>query len=210
MPSVLTPPSLRLVICVSIAFIYLSVLVAMPCRAQTTSGTLIGNVRDASGAKLGRAKVTIINEENGNARATRSDNGGNFTLFNLPPGIYRATAAKEGFIDQTVKSFPVQFNQKNVIRLPQFTLRLASLQGTVTDSASIALPDATVVVASPSARVRRSVTTNSQGQYYVSDLPTGHYVVTALWQGGPARGVATVPVVLDRVEVFAPSLKLTE
>jgi len=180
------------------------------CSAQTTSGALVGSVNDSSGNNLVRATIRVVNEENGNARATRTDDGGNFTLFNLPPGIYRATASKEGFLNQTVKSFPVQFNQRNVIRLPQFTLRQAALKGTVIDAAQAALPDATVIVMNASARVRRTATTDGQGQYSVSDLPPGQYIVTALWQSDAGHSIASLPVAVDRSEVLAPPIKLAE
>jgi hypothetical protein len=210
MPLTFKKPCARLITYIFLILVLQSCLTSSVCRAQTTSGTLIGGVHDASGNNLVRAKITVVNEENGNVRATRTDASGNFTLFNLPPGIYRATASKEGFLDQTVQRFPVQFNQKNVIRLPQFTLLQAALKGSVIDAAQIALPDATVIVASPATRVRRTATTDEQGHYSVSDLPPGQYLVTAMWRSEAGHGIATLPMKLDRSEVFAPPIKLTE
>lgn len=200
----------RLVKAIFVIFILHSFMASSLCLAQTTSGTLIGTVNDASGNRLVKAKVAVVNEENGNIRATRTDGSGNFSLFNLPPGNYRATASKEGFLEQTVQRFPVQFNQKNLIRLPQFTLRLAALKGTVTDSAEVGLSDATVIIANPSARVRRTAMTDAQGQYSISELPPGQYIITALWRSDSGHGIATQPIALDRAEVLAPSLKLKE
>jgi len=202
--------SARLAAFIIVTFILLFFLTSSLSSAQTTSGTLMGSVHDAAGNNLTRAKITIVNQENGNTRATRTDDGGNFSLFNLPPGIYRATASKEGFLDQTVQGFPVQFNQKNIIRLPQFTLRQAALKGSVIDAAEVALPDATVIVANPSARVRRTAITDVQGRYSVSDLPPGQYIITALWQSGAAHDLSTLSITLDRSEVLAQPIKLTE
>ena len=64
--------------------------------AQTTSGTLLGLVRDKAGRGLSETKITIENEENGNRRATRTDERGNYTIFNLPPGTYGVSLLQDG------------------------------------------------------------------------------------------------------------------
>ena len=98
-------------------------------NAQTTSGTLLGLVRDKAGRGLPETRITVENEENGNRRATRTDDAGSYTVFNLPPGSYKITASKDGFREQTITGFPIQFNQKNVVKLPLFTLFTGKLNG---------------------------------------------------------------------------------
>ena len=141
--------------------------------AQTTSGTLMGAVRDKQGKALSETKVTIENEENGNLRATRTDDGGNYTFFNLPPGSYKVTASRTGFRDQTIQGFPVQFNQRNVVRLPLFTLLTATLKGRVFDTASNVLPGARVIVVGVADKITHETVSSSDGRYTLSDLPFG-------------------------------------
>lgn len=174
-------PSLRHALNVFSLVIFLSCLTAsLPVSAQTTSGTLLGAVRDKSGKGVAETKVFLENEENGNRRATRSDDSGNYAVFNLPPGTYKITVSKQGFRDQTIKSFPVQFNQKNVVKLPLFTLQTATLNGRVIDTAGNGLPKARVIVVGED-KVTRETVTGEDGGYTITDLPPGNYNLTALW-----------------------------
>jgi hypothetical protein len=159
----------------------LSVMTAsLEVRAQTTSGTLLGLVRDKNGKGLPETKISLENDENGNLRATKSDDSGNYAIFNLPPGTYKITASKKGFRDHTIKSFPVQFNQKNVVKLPLFTLVTISLNGTILDSAGNRLPNARVILVGED-RITRETATDKNGGYTITDLPFGDYILTVSW-----------------------------
>ncbi len=162
--------------------------------AQTTSGTLLGLVRDKAGRGLSETKITIENEENGNRRATRTDEGGNYTVYNLPPGTYIITASKDGFREQTIKGFPIQFNQKNVIRLPLFTLLTATLNGKLIDIAGNALPGARIIVVGRRDNVPHETVANQTGFYSLPDLPFDLYTVTARWvsRRGELVGVSSI------------------
>jgi hypothetical protein len=162
--------------------------------AQTTSGTLLGLVRDKAGKGLAEIKVTVQNEENGNLRATRSDDNGNYALFNLPPGTYRITASRSGFREQAIKSFPIQFNQKNVVRLPLFTLLTASLNGKVVDSLAHILPNAKVILTAEDGNFIQQAFTDRNGEYLISDLSPGRYVLSVSWTGarGDLSGTSTI------------------
>lgn len=163
-------------------------------NAQTTSGTLLGLVRDKAGGGLPEARITIENEENGNRRATRTDETGNYTIFNLPPGTYKITASKDGFREQTIKGFPIQFNQKNVIRLPLFTLLTGTLNGKAIDTAGNVLPGARIFAVGKSDNVTHETVANQGGFYNLPDLPFDLYTVTARWAGrrGELVGVSSI------------------
>lgn len=164
-------PSLRHALTVLRLTVFLLCLTASPpVGAQTTSGTLLGSVRDKFGKGVAETKVFLENEENGNRRATKSDDSGNYAIFNLPPGTYKITASKQGFRDQTIKNFPVQFNQKNVVKLPLFTLQTATLKGTVIDTAGNGLPKARVIVVGENRLTRETVTDKNSG--YVRPQPS--------------------------------------
>ena len=76
-------------------FYSLLVLVA-PLRAQTT-GTILGQVADPSGASIVGAEVEAQNTGTGLVRQTTTNETG-FYIFNaLPTGLYHVTVASEGF-----------------------------------------------------------------------------------------------------------------
>jgi outer membrane receptor protein involved in Fe transport len=64
---------------------------------QTTSVTLTGVIRDASGAVVPETKITAKNNSTGAARETTTDSEGRYSLTNLGPGEYEVRAEKTGF-----------------------------------------------------------------------------------------------------------------
>jgi hypothetical protein len=78
---------------IALALLSLSIL----ARAQTSSATWLGVVRDPSDALVADASVTIVNKETGAARKTSSDSKGEYTATNLAPGHYEVTVSKDGF-----------------------------------------------------------------------------------------------------------------
>ena len=58
-----------------------------------------------------------------------------------------------------------------------------TLSGTVTDPSRAAIPGAQVAVHNTDTGLRRTVTTNSTGNYVIADLPYGHYDVVVTKQG---------------------------
>jgi carboxypeptidase family protein len=183
---------------------------APPVFAQTTSGTVIGTVRDRAAKGIADARVICVNQESGNVRATRTSPSGSYIMFNLPPGTYKVTASKEGYLTYVISRFPVQFNLKNVVELPQITLRLATLAGVVVDRADNLLPDALVVVTGQSADVSRKAVTDSSGSYTFNDLPAGDYTITARPASGDRESSTSLAVRLDQEETYAPAIKLSD
>ncbi|MBO0727262.1 MAG: carboxypeptidase regulatory-like domain-containing protein, partial [Blastocatellia bacterium] len=52
---------------------------------QTTTATLSGVVKDASGGLVTDVKVTVRNADTGATRDTKTDSGGRYSLTNLGP-----------------------------------------------------------------------------------------------------------------------------
>src|SRR4051794_4243996 len=71
--------------------------VSAPLHPQAVSGTILGSVRDATGASIRGANVTILNTETGLTRATATDDGGDYTAPSLPPGVYTVSVESQGF-----------------------------------------------------------------------------------------------------------------
>lgn len=70
---------------------------AAPAAAQETRATLIGTVRDASGAVLPGASVAATNEATNVSNETVSNQSGAFEIPYLIPGTYRVVVAMPGF-----------------------------------------------------------------------------------------------------------------
>jgi hypothetical protein len=74
-------------------------LLAAAASAQNPGGTIEGFVRDASGARVPRAHVTIRQLQAATARKITADTRGEFRLDNLPPGPYRVTVDAPEFAE---------------------------------------------------------------------------------------------------------------
>lgn len=72
-------------------------LLASPTEAQTTTGTILGDVRDATGGALPGVTVTAINQSNGATREAVTDARGGYSFSALPPGTYTIKASLTGF-----------------------------------------------------------------------------------------------------------------
>ena len=79
----------------------LATLMAMLASAialgQTTTATLSGVVKDASGALLPDVKITARNASTGATRDTMTDSEGRYILTNLSPGQYEVRGERTGF-----------------------------------------------------------------------------------------------------------------
>jgi outer membrane receptor protein involved in Fe transport len=74
-----------------------ALLVSAVALGQTTTATLSGVVKDASGALVPDVKVTARNAATGATRDTRTDSEGRYSLTNLGPGQYEVRAERAGF-----------------------------------------------------------------------------------------------------------------
>ncbi len=81
-----------LMVCVA-----LTTLLATPTLAQSPVGRIAGTVRDANGAGVAGATITITNQETGAARVVRSSATGAYDAADLPPGLYTVSADLYGF-----------------------------------------------------------------------------------------------------------------
>jgi len=72
--------------------------------AQSTSGSIVGIVQDATGAVMPQVTVKIKNLSDNTMRATLTDTAGEYHLLNLKPGSYEIVASKENFVNSIVSS----------------------------------------------------------------------------------------------------------
>src|ERR1700722_5721943 len=65
--------------------------------AQTTTGRIIGNVHDQSGAAVAGAALTVTDLQRGIVRNVTTDDSGGYVVSNLEPGVYSVRAEAKGF-----------------------------------------------------------------------------------------------------------------
>ncbi|WP_158615255.1 TonB-dependent receptor [Acidipila sp. EB88] len=66
-------------------------------KAQTTYGTIVGNVTDTNGALLPDATVDVVETETNETRETTTNAQGEYTLSTVAAGTYNVTVTKQGF-----------------------------------------------------------------------------------------------------------------
>lgn len=97
-------------------------------RAQVTTGTISGLVRDSSGAVLPQAQVVVVNEETGVARTLNSDSSGRYSAPSLSLGRYRVTASMQGFQSEIRSGMLLTVGRNAVV---DFDLQVGSVTETV-------------------------------------------------------------------------------
>ena len=70
---------------------------AIPCPAQSVSGSLLGTVSDPSGARVPAATVRVVNTGTGEIHRAIADAAGAYLFPVLPVGTYRLEAEFKGF-----------------------------------------------------------------------------------------------------------------
>lgn len=80
-----------------LALVLLAICLPASAFAQFETASVVGTVRDGSGAVVGDARVTLTNLETGVSTERQSDALGNFEFFNVRIGRYVVTADKSGF-----------------------------------------------------------------------------------------------------------------
>jgi outer membrane receptor for ferrienterochelin and colicin len=88
---------------VSVCFALLVCLfsLATPAHGQAVTASLQGQVLDASGGGVPKAKVSAVNTETAFSRSTESDSSGEYSLPAMPAGRYTVSAQLPGFKTDT-------------------------------------------------------------------------------------------------------------
>ena len=87
-----------------------SLFLLAPIGAQTF-GDISGEVKDATGAIVGGATITVTNTATNAARTTSSNEAGLYSFPALPPGEYQLKAEKAGFKTATRTGLALQVQQ---------------------------------------------------------------------------------------------------
>src|SRR5438094_2603448 len=100
----------------AILTIFLSAALALSVAfAQSTFGTILGTVRDQSGALMPGSAVTVQNVGTSVRRMVVTDETGSYTVQNLEPGTYRVRIEVAGF--QAAEFTDIQLPARQTIRI---------------------------------------------------------------------------------------------
>jgi Carboxypeptidase regulatory-like domain len=80
-----------------VLFLFLFANLTIPAWAQKDAGSIVGTVKDPSGALISNAKVTITDVEHGQTFTTTTDTQGEFVASPLRVGRYTVTVQQTGF-----------------------------------------------------------------------------------------------------------------
>ena len=80
-----------------ICILLLTMTLTATLQAQSDSSQIVGVVKDATGSIVPGASISAVNDGTGMGRQSTSNDEGNFTLTNLPPGYYTVTVEATGF-----------------------------------------------------------------------------------------------------------------
>ncbi len=115
----------------------LALLIAiLPAHSQSIQGSILGSVKDSSGAIVPGAQVTLTNMQEGTVRNTTTNSAGDYQFLNAKASQYALRVVASGFEDWATSG--VQLTARQQLRIDA-SLAVGSAQQTVTvsgDSAS--------------------------------------------------------------------------
>jgi hypothetical protein len=108
--------------------------------AQVATGDITGRVADSGGSVVPGASVTARNTGTGLTRAVTTSADGNYTITQLPPGIYEITVEARGFSKAVLKDVQVLVGARET---RNFDLRAGAVTETVTVTTDVAAIETT-------------------------------------------------------------------
>jgi carboxypeptidase family protein len=92
-----------------ILLVALSIPTSVP--AQNITGTIVGTVKDGSGAALPHAMVSLTNVETNAQLSVKADGGGEFIAPSLAPGLYTVKTEASGFKQNVMEAVRLLANR---------------------------------------------------------------------------------------------------
>lgn len=161
--------------------------------AQVLYGTIVGNIKDESGAIIAGATVTATNTETGLTREAVTNENGDYTIQNIQPGTYDVKITKQGFSTSTRTGVPVSVNFVSRI---EANLKVGEVteQVSVTSDATLLQTDSAEVKSELSSKEINTLPLNQYRNYQaLLDLVPG--TTPAMFQNSivdtPGRALAT-------------------
>jgi hypothetical protein len=158
---------------------------ASQAKAQVTYASIVGNVRDSSGAAMPNVAVTITNQATGDQFKQPTNPVGAYAFTTLFPGIYKIHAEMKGFQSIGIENIQIQVTQTARYDL---TMQVGAITQTVEVNASAP------VLATDKADIG-NVVTNTQvqnlplnGRNYMQLASLTNGVILGAWSNWSVEG----------------------
>jgi hypothetical protein len=113
----------------------LLLLTAVPLPAQVVAaGTILGAVKDSTGASIANATVTVLNVESNFTRTGPTGDDGAYRFPGLPVGHYKVKVEMSGFETETQTGLTLDVAQEEIVN---FALKVGASQQQVTVTAEV-------------------------------------------------------------------------
>jgi Carboxypeptidase regulatory-like domain/TonB dependent receptor len=153
-------------------FLAVLILAAIPLAAQLPTGTILGTVKDASGASIPGAMVTLRNTDTNLTKTAMTEQDGSYRFPELAVGHYEVKAEAAGFRTETRTGLTLEVTQQGVIN---FALQVGSTTQQVTVSSEI-----------PMVNTQDSTLGGTVNEQSMAELPLNgrNYIDLALYKPG--------------------------
>jgi hypothetical protein len=98
-----------------VSICFLSLLLTHSVWGQKDAGSIAGTVKDASGATIPQAKVTITEVDKGTSLITSTGSSGDYVVSPLLIGHYSVKVEKSGFKTAITEAIELQVQQRAVV-----------------------------------------------------------------------------------------------
>lgn len=144
-----------------------------------TTGTILGQVSDSTGAMISGAKIEVQNVDTGLTREAETNDAGGYLVPSLPSGNYKLTATARGFKVYSQSNITLQVGQNARVDVPL-------VLGSVTESVSVSA--AALAVDTQSTTIGATIDNRR-----LENIPLNGRNVLSLAQLLPGVGTANIP-----------------
>ena len=119
-----------------LALFFAACIGTIPLFGVGTTGTIVGTVKDNSGAVVANAGVVVRNQETNATRHVQTNESGDYTVPLLPPGNYEVVVENTGFRRAVFKDIALAVDQ--TVRVDA-TLKIGEMNQEVTVASVVPL-----------------------------------------------------------------------
>jgi hypothetical protein len=123
--------------------IWLCLAWAVVAFAQSTT-SLTGTVTDPTGAVIPNATITVENVDTGLKRSTTTDATGSYSFPQMPPGLYRVTAAAAGFRTTTIPDVRLLVNNPATLNIRMEVGQITETVAVTAEAVQVNTTDASI------------------------------------------------------------------
>src|SRR5262249_46808186 len=100
-----------------LASMILTCIFSLLAWAQTDTSRIVGAVKDATGAVIPGATITVVSDKTGQERTTVSNELGGYVVTALPAATYTVQASNPGLTAPAYKDITLQVGQEKTVNI---------------------------------------------------------------------------------------------